>query len=344
MQNGDNYKKESILQAFVSLEAVAAIVCMSIFWFTITNFDSDAGAAGTHLGDTSTADDIVEKANAMKPMQLAYAGNIDEAIREVNLLLVKKKHDTMTNLCAGNVFMVAGLDADGEKYLKMAVALSHRNKFVILNYADQLSNAGKADEAIVQYEVLANAEPDWQKPHLELAKLYLNEKRPADAAEQLKAVLKVNDKNFAARKLRGIALARASQMKAGLEEYVLATSQESQSGIPEALRTMLGPNGNNAVDRCVFELQQQINNRPDDYLPKLRLAQLYAYGGNAKEAKDILLEARRLQASNPEVQRTLAVVLKQLGEDNQALSAFGLSIKLEEQQEKERARKAQAAS
>jgi predicted Zn-dependent protease len=146
----------------------------------------------------------------------------------------------------------------------------------------------------------------------------------------------MNTNNFAARKLRGIALARSNKLKLGLEEYMHANAQEQQYGPPEALKQMLGTNGQTKVDRVVFELQQQINNKPDEYVPKLRLAQLYTYGGNAKDAKELLIDARRLAPSNPEVQRTLAVVMKQLGEDNQALSAFAISIKLEEQQEKER--------
>jgi tetratricopeptide (TPR) repeat protein len=139
-----------------------------------------------------------------------------------------------------------------------------------------------------------------------------------------------------ARKMRGIALARANQLKQGLDEYVRAISDESRSGVPDAVKSLLGTKGASAIDKVTFELQQTINNHPDEYVPKLRLGQLYQYTNQLSEAKSQLLDARRLQPNNPEVLRTLAVVQKELGEDNQAMSNFKISVNLETKQEKEK--------
>lgn len=337
MQNVEPYKRETVMQAFVSVELVVAVVCMAFFWFTIVSFDSTTATSdSTGTENLGSAEDIIEHSNALRPMLLANAGQMVEATREASTLVNKKGHDVLVNICAGNVFVMAGSE-DGLRYLKKAVALSHRNKYVILNYAQRLVQLKQFDDAIAQYESITKIDPAWEVPRMELAKIYFDQKRNADAATQLAEVVNINNNNFAARKLRGIALARSNKLKLGLEEYMLANAQESQSGPPEALKQMLGTNGNSAVDRVIFELQQQINNRPNEYVPKLRLAQLYTYGGDAKDAKELLLDARRLAPNNAEVQRTLAIVLKQLGEDNQAMSAFGLSVKLEENQEKERA-------
>jgi Tfp pilus assembly protein PilF len=108
--------------------------------------------------------------------------------------------------------------------------------------------------------------------------------------------------------------------------------QENQSGIPSILRPILGSKGNNAISRGTFELQQQINQRPDDYMPKVRLAQLYIYSGNAADAKDLLEDAMHAAPNNVEVRRTNAICLKQLGEESRAISEFAQSVKLEEQQ------------
>lgn len=341
MQNVDTgYKRESLLGAFVSLELVVAVVCMATFWFTIPSFDAE-NAPATSNSDSGPVNpnEIMAQANCLHPMVLANSGNLVEATREAATLVQKKGHDVLVNICAGNVFCMAGAGDDGLKYLKKAVALSRRNKQVVANYAQRLEQFGHTDEAIVQYNAWAKMDPSSDAPHMALAKIYLAQKNPDMAAQELGAVVELNNANFAARKLRGIALARAGKLKPGLEEYMLANAQESQSGPPDVLKQMLGNSGNSAMDRVIYEMQQQVNQHEAEYVPKLRLAQLYIYGGNAKDAKELLLDARRLAPNNAEVQRTLAVALKQLGEDNQALSAFGLSVKLEEAQERERAAK-----
>lgn len=334
MQNTDAYKKETIAHAFVSVEMVAAIVCMAFFWFTIVSFEGDSAA--TDKND-STSVDVMAEVNTLKPMQLLNAGNLEMAMREASTLVQKKAHNAAANVCAGMVFVAAGAGEDGLRYLKKGVALSHRDKNVTLEYARALNQTKHTDEAVAQYQALVRIDPRWAVPHAELAQIYMDTKHPDEAAKELGALVDSNPNNFAARKLRGIALARSGKLKPGLEEYMLAIAQEGQSGPPETLRQMLGTAGASAMDRVIFELEQQVNNRPTEYVPKLRLAQLYTYGGNPKAAKDLLMDARRLAPQNAEVQRTLAVVLKQLGEDTQAMSAFGLSVKLEEQKEREKA-------
>jgi predicted Zn-dependent protease len=336
VQNTDAYKRETIVNAFVSIEMVAAIVCMAFFWFTIVSFDADSAATRTSDPSANSNANMMAAVDMTKSMQLANSGNLDEALREVTVLVQKKPHDAVANIAAGNVYVLAGDLDGGLKYLKKGVALSHRNPDVILNYARKLVIAKHLDDALGQYDAAIKAEPRAVVARTELAKLYLDNERPDDAAVQLAAVCDANPNNYAARKLRGIALARSGKLKPGLEEYMLAIAQEGQSGPPEALKSMLGNTGASSMDRVIYELEQQVNNRPTEYVPKLRLAQLYTYGGNPKAAKELLLDARRQAPSNAEVQRTLAVVMKQLGEDNQAIGAFGLSVKLEEQTEKEK--------
>lgn len=335
MQNTDAYKRETIVHAFVSVELVAAIVCMAFFWFTIASFDADT-AAMRNMDRAAVAVDVMAAVSTSKAMQFANAGSLTDAMDEANRMLKTKPHDAVANIVAGNIFVMSGAMDDGLKYLKKGVALSRRDPDVLLNYARKLVVAKHLDEAFAQYDVAIKAMPNSVVARTELAKLYLDNERPEEAAAQLAAVCDSNPNNFAARKLHGIALARAGKLKPGLEEYMLAIAQEGQSGPPDALKSMLGNQGAAAMDRVIYELEQQVNNRPGEYVPKLRLAQLYTYGGNPKAAKDLLLEARRIAPSNAEVQRTLAVVMKQLGEDNQAIGAFGLSVKLEEQAEKEK--------
>jgi predicted Zn-dependent protease len=338
LQNVEPYKRENIFQAFMSVQALGAVACMLFFWQTIYPFDSEHRinqSAGQKLTDLRDAEDIIQRAQALKPMVLLKEGKRAEAMNAANAMLKAQGHtDALANLCVGEVFVSNNVIDDGLRCLKNGVALSHRNKYATRFYAQKLAQTGKNNEAITQYQNILKVDPRWEIAHLELAQLFMNERRNREAAEELKAVVEVNDKNFAARKLRGIALGKSGDLKGGLNDYVMATAQENQHGIPDILRPFLGPQGNNAIQRAIYELQQQTTQRPDDYLPKLRLAQLFSYGGNPKDAKELLIDARRISPNNPEVYRTLAIVQKQLGEEDAAISSFGLSIKLEDQAQK----------
>src|SRR5579883_3481932 len=141
LQNIEPFKREPVLSAFFSVEALAAIVSMILFWMTIGSFE--ANISNTQRGDLDNDIDLVEQAKKLAPMQLAMSGKIDEAVTAASLELNKRKHDPLTLICTGDVFMLAGLKGEGLRYLKKAVALSHRNKFVMLDYAQSLANAGQ---------------------------------------------------------------------------------------------------------------------------------------------------------------------------------------------------------
>jgi Flp pilus assembly protein TadD len=330
------YKKDTIPSAFLSLQALAAGLCMAFFAYSIPHFDADSNDRSSEVVNSP---DIVDKAMALSPGVFALRQhNMDAAVLAAGALIEKKKLDVLANICAGNVYVMANMRDEGLKCLKKSVSLSHRNRYVIENYAEKLAETGKVDEAIEQYRFLESRDRTMMLPHMALARLFMDSERPQEAAEELKVIVNANDKNWEARKMRAICLARAGNAREGLDEYTRATIDEKQSGIPDAIKGVLGQAGAPAMERVMYELQQQINNNPTDYAPKLRMAQLYQFKGDnsdLQQAKGLLLDARQQQPNNVELQRTLALVLKQLGEDNLAQSAFAASVKLETQQEKE---------
>lgn len=333
MQSVEPYKgPEPIVKAFLSWQCLAAAVCMYFFWTTITAYDAerkspDGGKGGVHQQSIGDGPEVIVQANQMKPVLLAKENKAAEAMQAADDLVRKKSHDVLTIIAAGNAHFLSGAKDNGLRLLKKSVALAPRNRYVRFNYAERLAEAGNYDEAINQYGLLSKSFPKWDEPHLRTADIYLKQDRNADAATALAAVLQLDENNSQARKMRGLALARSGQTMKGMDEYVLGVNMEMQHGLPESLKGLVADWG--TVDRTIYEMTQQVNNRPDDYMPKLRLAQLYAYTGNPREAKDHLFEARRLSPSNPEIHRTLAVVMKKLGENNQAMSEFMLSVALE---------------
>jgi Flp pilus assembly protein TadD len=80
---------------------------------------------------------------------------------------------------------------------------------------------------------------------------------------------------------------------------------------------------------------QDLRNRPDDITLKYMLGRIYLYEERYAEAKARLMEARKRAASDPDVRRSLSIVLKKLGEDNLALNEFMMSVKLEQAADKQ---------
>jgi predicted Zn-dependent protease len=321
-------------QSFMSIEAGLALVAMWFFWVSISQPDDVLTLDKTNVsGQTQIVDspDVLKLANEMEPNKLAQAGKFKEASEAAETLLKSKPHNVLYNLCAGNVYLITGASNEGLKLLKRSVALAPYSRFVRLNYAQQLTLQKHYDEAIAQYKLLSRAYPRWSEPYLELANIYLVRNNYVEAAQELQNVLLINPSMSSVRKTRGLTLAKANKTKEGLDEYMMGVTIETQSGLPETLKEIVASCG--TVDRAIYSLQQQADQREDDYVPRLRLAQLYSYLGQSRDAKTLLLHARRIAPTNPEIHRTLAVVLKKLGDEHQAVSEFMLSMALEKQKE-----------
>lgn len=332
MQNTESFKPLTTAKAIASVEMMAAIVCSTLFWLTVVELTDDvppAGAAAQNPQSKRLLDniDLVSEAGKLPPSLLASQNRYEDALEKATLLLKRHPHDVVALICKGNVLVASGNLDDGIKDLKLSTSLAAKNRWVRLNYANKLYQAKKTDEAIKQFQFLIANQPTWVEPRARLASLYLRENNDIEAANALAELLKVDEHNSTARKQRGLALARSGNVAQGLEEYMEGVSEESVGKVPDGLKSMLKDWGQ--VDRVIFELQQQIAARPDDYVPKLRLAQIYTYGNRPKDAKQLLVEARRHAPTNPEVHRTLAVVMRKLGDTQMAQSEFSLSINLE---------------
>lgn len=293
------------------------------------------GTAGTQA-EVIYLPEVLNKAEAMEPNRLFKAGKVDEAFQKAYALADAKPHDVVAIMAAGNVLSQATgkeLSNDGFRLLKRCVALAPRSRYVRINFAEKLASRQRYDEAIGQYEQIIKGFPYWPKPRYALADIYLKTNRPGLAAEQLQAALEMEPNNGSARKLRGIALARAGQFRQGFEEFVMGSALEKiHQGLPPDLKQVQTVHGSLLKAEAYFD--QELRNRPDDVTSKVMLARIYLYTERYPEAKARLMEARKRAPSDPDIRRSLALVLEKLGEENLALNEFMLSVKLEAAREK----------
>lgn len=325
-------------KAILAPEIVFALIAGMIFSYTIVHpenilpEDLLPGAQDKQLLMIYSPD-VVSVALQLEPGRLLASGKPDAAIKKAYELAARKPHDVVANICAGNVLLQVGQLDEGFRLLKRAAALAPRSRYVRLNLAEKLFEKERYEEAIAQYRLISAGYPHWAKPRLVMADIYIATGKPAEAAEELKAALETEPGNFEARKLYGLALARAGKGQRGLDEYFQGIrTEQDQQGMPadiKQLQTVWG-----TLDRAVFQLQKELDLRPEDAGVKLRLARIYLFTGQTADAKRLLLEARKRAPKDPEVHRTLALLYCKLGEQNQAVSAFMNAVKIEMDKEK----------
>lgn len=335
MSDPRSYTPPSAVKAFTSVPAIVGMAGMLFYWMTIVSPEKAAFQQVRQTIDEQQLDSelVLTKADSMRPTRLAQAGKYADAITSANELVKANPHDVVSTVCAGKVFLKCGATQDAFKMLKRALALAPRNKYLRLFYARSLATNGQIDEAAGQYRAICQLEPKWLEPRMELGQLLLLNGKPGEAAKEFQAAIETNNSTAIAYKLKGIALARAGQGEIGLESYVEGINVEGRSGVPSTIQQILTMWGD--IDRAAFNLEQQINQRPDDPLPRLRLAQIYIYGNELSQAKRYLTEARKIAPQNAEVRRTLAVVQHRLGDRKQAQMEFLHAVALEKAREDE---------
>lgn len=327
--------EENIIRAFLSLNAIFAIGAAYVFVISVAPPDESSLNAATRarLKEYDTPR-VVAMAEDLPASKLAAKGQMSQAVIEAEKALAAKPYDILTNLSAGNVFIKGRVTDDGIKRLQRALALSRGNKYIKMNLAENLIAVGREAEAIPLLKQLTKSTPKWAEPHLMLAQIYDKQKNFQLAADEYKSMLLINGNHVEARKRLGILTARMGNPAEGLNEYMFGINQENQAGLPAVIEEMV--KGWGGVDRTIFQLNSEISSKPNEYLPKIRLAQIYSFINEPQKAKDLLMEAKRVAPDNPELHRTLAVCLKKLKEDDQAVAEFNLSIALDDRAESDR--------
>jgi len=321
------------MEAFLSLPVFLALMAMAAFYFTISVPDKAAlmgiGVETQNLSDV----DVLKTAHNLKPWKLMEKRDLMGAVQAVQAMINASPNDLAAVYCAAMVYKTSGNVNDAFNQMRRALALAPRNNDLRLEYAKMLLESGRFDEAVSQYHLVIKQSPKAVGPRMELSHIFLNADRPADAVKELTELIEIAPSNASAHKIRGIAMARSGRAQEGMDEYLNGIVTEHGVGQPEAVKLIMGAYGDD-IDKDKYKLQQQAEQNPDDAMPKLRLAEICLYADQPAEAKTYLLEARKLAPDNPEIQRSLCVALKRLGDNKQALTAFMLSVVKEQEQAK----------
>jgi predicted Zn-dependent protease len=265
---------------------------------------------------------VLDDVAKMEPSKLLSEGKIDEAIGEARSELKAHPNDFRTVMCAGNVLSQVGDKDHGFELLKESVNLAPESRYVRLNYASRLTNAGRNDEAIQQYAILCDKFPkEWFEPHFELSRLYMGAGKPNEAIVQQKIVLDDQPDNPLVRQDMALCLVAAGKEDEAFDEFATSakTIKDSKPYAVDA-RNILDKNRN--PRRAIGDMRIEVATHKSDIKPRLEYVELLLYLGQNRDAKQAASEALRYFPKNIQLHLFLAEAEVKLGQNQDARQQF----------------------
>jgi predicted Zn-dependent protease len=273
---------------------------------------------------------VLEEIANMEPSKLLAAGQVDEAIGEANKELEEKPDDLETIMCVGNVLSEKGDKQKGIDLLRQTVTAVPQSRYVRLNFARHLVLAGKIPEAIKEYEFLCgkNFAKQWLEPRYELARLYVQQNKPAEAATVQKSILDVEPDNNTVWREYYYSLARTGQAEEGFEGFSkLVALPKEQQPYADASQKILKAN-NSSSRKAVAQLRDDISLRQKQIRPRIALVELLLYLNRAKDAKEVAEAAMKTDPKNAEIRALLSEINIRLKDDEAAEAEFNHAANL----------------
>ena len=142
------------------------------------------------------ADELWEQGS--KLLERRRIGPAIEAMREA-MQIEPSRLEGRLNL--GAALYLAGQHEEALTHLKYVLAFDAKNSMALLNLAACYDALGQLDDSIVMLEQLVAERPNWKDANYNLAVAYFKQKEYDKSADALRAELKLNPQNEAARAL-----------------------------------------------------------------------------------------------------------------------------------------------
>lgn len=284
---------EPLWRVIASWQMLLAAVCGIVFYLSITRVSMDSippEMTSAHNDERFATMQLFDTINALPPMVLYLKGDKEQAAAEALKKVKEHPWDAMNLLCAGNILSDSVATADeGFRMLRKAIYMAPTSRYVRLFYARKLVQGNRLEEAITQYDLLANHYNLWTQPRYELADLYMNQKDWSDAAHSLDEALHNDSQNGPARIKLGIAMAANSEAD-GFEEFKKGVSLEQVDDDRNSAQ----------LQKDLATVRSDVSAKPDDQQLKLKEARLLIAAKVYSEARNTLSQLIDQNKENPE--------------------------------------------
>jgi len=205
-------------------------------------------------------------------------GNYEAALTEFEKALDLDPKSAAANYEIGNIYSIQEKNNEALEQYRIAVEIEPDNYWFQLSLAAMLKDLGQPKEAIERFQTLVDQEPKRIELKYELAQLMLNNRRKSD----------------------GIAVMNQVEEELGVTEEVSFLKK----------RVYLS---NNDVDNAAREVQKLIDQYPDELAYYGVLADVYSSNGKKSDALKVYEEMLLLDSNNYRLQYSLAEFYRQEG-------------------------------
>ena len=205
-------------------------------------------------------------------------GNYEAALTEFEKALDLDPKSAAANYEIGNIYSIQEKNNEALEQYRIAVEIEPDNYWFQLSLAAMLKDLGQPKEAIERFQTLVDQEPKRIELKYELAQLMLNNRRKSD----------------------GIAVMNQVEEELGVTEEVSFLKK----------RVYLS---NNDVDNAAREVQKLIDQYPDELAYYGVLADVYSSNGRKSDAIKVYKEMLLLDSNNYRLQYSLAEFYRQEG-------------------------------
>ena len=250
-----------------------------------------------------------------------------KALEQCEAVVKKEPKNKRAHLIAARVYSWKGDHPRSLTHYEAALAANPEDNKVRLEYANELSMAGKQNEAIEQFNYLTSRHETAEQSLIGLAQAYYHAKRYADAMAVTELVLAREPRNGFAWRLKGLILADQRRFADAADAFKKAIEFNPDDVDAKIMLGRAYAMNEGTYPEAVAAFREVLKSQPDNVEVLTELAHIYSEANNlpmAVEQYRILLEKH---PENTEVRAALIHALLKAKEYDEAVTEARAQLK-----------------
>jgi predicted Zn-dependent protease len=278
--------------------------------------------------------DLLLAIDASIPVRMAMAGDHERAIQDALSNLTNNAPNDVANLAlAGDVLSAVGNKDQREMGLALlnkAVAMVPNNKYLAYRYAGRIAAIEEPNLSIPKLSEMIKSNSDLKDIYFILAKIYMLQKKPEQALDQLDHIKDGADLSPKELEEAALMYVKTGRTFDGYKLFRQSMSNTPQKSFYGSYCGDLAGYSQEDYKTALGIVEANLSNNPtaDKFALQTRKAVLLLLLKQPKEAKQILSDEIVKHKDNEELQALLAVSEFALADSDQALSTLEVAAKL----------------
>jgi len=204
----------------------------------------------------------------------------DKALEQCRNVLKVDPKNKRAHQSAARVYAWKGDFAKSLTHYEALLEQEPDNDNIRLEYANTLSQAGRYDDAVKQFNYLASRRDTREQSLIGLAQAYYHAKRYTDAAAVVEIVLQQEPKNSFAWRLKGLIYAEQRRINEAVECFKKAIELNPEDNDARIFLARAYAMNEATYPEAVAAYREVLKSQPDNVEIRAELARIYSYANN----------------------------------------------------------------